>query len=378
MPGPPLTKHSEHIKDRRGDAVADMCRLYGEVRKRGAAAAPESCLSVQRLFDAVARTSVLAAALDSDVLAPLVQRHCGLSDLVKEVETVRSVLDKAAAHLDELRKIMENDADFAEWAATYSPTGDAGFVNENFRSWFTSRLAQYKLSHALDERGELDEKKLEEAAEEFEKVAEIDRMLEQWDNYLAVRGRALRARVLAAKSWGELLERAKGFWELWKEAEKHLELIAEYLVAAAFRLGEYLVYLAASGDKERAEELLKEWQWFLNYDREVSVVTRLMLKLLGVGEGARLKEVVDVFEPQLSPEYRPALSMLAGRLQKDKALEICKQLSKSEVCIDAVVATVGDQVAAERLKSKIEREAPEARPLLDKVDRRTLVGLSRR
>jgi hypothetical protein len=123
------------------------------------------------------------------------------------------------------------------------------------------------------------------------------------------------------RSWGELLERAKGFQELWREAEEHLEPTARYLATAAFRLGEYLVYLAASGDKEMAEELLKKRRWLLDYDPEVSVVTRLMLKLFGVGEGAKLEEVVDTFEPRFSPEFWPALLMLAGRLQRDEALK---------------------------------------------------------
>jgi len=69
---------------------------------------------------------------------------------------------------------------------------------------------------------------------------------------------ALRARVLAAGSWGGLFERAEGSRDLWREAEERRRPTADYLVTAAFRLGEYLVYLAASGDKERAEELLKE------------------------------------------------------------------------------------------------------------------------
>jgi hypothetical protein len=105
---------------------------------------------------------------------------------------------------------VESDADFAEWVTARSVTGDAGRVIEDLRSWFTYELARYKLDHALDERGELDEKRLEEAAKEFEKAAEIERKLKQWDNYLAARSRALRARILAAKSWEELLERAKG------------------------------------------------------------------------------------------------------------------------------------------------------------------------
>jgi hypothetical protein len=89
-----LTKHSEHIEDRLKDAVADMCRLYGEVGKRDAAAAPDRGPSAQRLFNAVTGAHVLAAALEHDVLAPLVQRHCGLGDLVEEAGAVRKTLER--------------------------------------------------------------------------------------------------------------------------------------------------------------------------------------------------------------------------------------------------------------------------------------------
>ena len=369
-----LTKHSMHIMHRLEDAVVDMCQMYGEIRMRNAAAVPDSDFLAQRyLLNTIAKAFVLAAALRGGVLAPLVQRHCGLSDIVKVAEAVRSVLDWAAAHLDELKKIMENDAEFAEWGIAWSTTGDSMRIIKNLMAWFTNKLAHYKLVHALNEKGELDEKKLEEIAEEFKKAAEIDKELGNWENYLAACSLALRARVLAAKSWEELLERAKGFWELWEEAKKHLEPTARYLATAANILGDCLVYLVASGDKRGAEELLKKWRWVLDYGPWVSVVARLMLKLFNMGEGARLEEVVDVFEPWLSSEYRPALLMLAGRLQKDKALAICKQLSKSEVCIDAVVAAAGDQEIAERLKSEIESETLETHSLLDKVDGRTLV-----
>jgi len=74
-----LRKHSEHIRDRLKDAVADMCQLYDKVRNRGDAAAPDRGPSAQRLLGTVARAYVLAAALYSDVLAPLVREHCGLA-----------------------------------------------------------------------------------------------------------------------------------------------------------------------------------------------------------------------------------------------------------------------------------------------------------
>jgi len=383
-----LREHSAHIKDRWEEAVADMCQLYGEIRKRDGTTAPDSGLSAQRLLSTVAGALVLAAALRHNVLAPLVQWHCGLGDFVREAEAVKTVLDEATARPVELRKIMENE-DFEKWVTTNNPTGDAGGVVEDLRTWFTNVLADYKLLHAIDEKGEPDEKKLEEAAEEFEKAAEMYIKLKLWENYLAARGRAVRTRVLAAGSWGELLERAKGFRELWRETEKHHELTAEYLAMAASILGEYLVYLAASGYRGRAEELLKKWRWLLDYIPWVSVVTRLMLKLFGMGEGANLEEVVEAFEPQLLPEFRPALLMLASRLQKDGALEECAEFipppsarlyvilrsikTKSEVCVDAVAAAAGNRVAAEILRSVIKEVVPEAHPLLGKVDGRSLV-----
>jgi energy-coupling factor transporter ATP-binding protein EcfA2 len=380
-----LKKHSVYIMDRWEDAVADMCELYGEIRKHDSTTAPESGLSAQRLLNAVARAYVLVVALLSDILAPLVQDRCGLGDLVKEAEAVRSVLDEVAAHPDELRKIMES----AEWVVARSVTEDAGGMVENLRSWFTHVLARYKLNHALDEKGELEEKKLKEVAEEFEKAAEMRIKLKDWGGYLAARCLALGTRVLAAKNLKELLERAKGFWELWGEAEKHPELTARYIVTAADRFGDYLVYLAVSGDKKTVEKLLKEWHWLLNYDREVSVVTRLMLRLFGVGEGARLKEAVDVFESLFLPEFRPALLMLVGRLQKDKALEECAKFipppsaklyvvlrsikTKAELCVDAIAAVANNQVAAKILRSSIEMNVPKAHPLLEMADGKTLV-----
>ncbi|MFZ8810019.1 MAG: hypothetical protein ACO2PN_18175, partial [Pyrobaculum sp.] len=345
-----LRKHSAHIKDRWKDAVADMCRLYGEVRKRDNTTAPESCLSAQCLFNAIAKAYVLAAALRGGSLAQHVQDLCGLDNLEEEIKAVRSALEREA-HLDELRKIAESDTDFDEWVRTRNPTGDAGFVIEDLRAWFTYVLARYKLNHALDE------KKLEEVAKEFERAAEIRRKLKQWENYLIARSLALRACVLAAKSWKELLKRAEGFRELWREAEEYSQPTARYLETAALILGEYLVYLAASGNREEAVKLLKERQWLLDYDPRVFVATLLMLRLL----------VVDAFKPERVS--RPASVILTDRLQKDKASEQC---NRAEVRVDAVVATASDQEAVKRLKSEIERKA---HSLLEVADIKTLVEI---
>jgi hypothetical protein len=50
------------------------------------------------------------------------------------------------------------------------------------------------------------------------------------------------------------LEKAEGFQKLCREAEPP-EPAAVYLAPAAYALGDCLVYLAASGDKKKAEKL---------------------------------------------------------------------------------------------------------------------------
>jgi hypothetical protein len=389
-------------------AVVEMCSLYGRV-KSDRAVAPNGGFSAQHLLETAARASVLAVALENDGLAPLVQRYCNFGDIEKEAEAVRKTLEEAAAHPDELRKIAMNDADFSEWISTRSVKGDAWKAIENLRAWFTGEIALYKLRHALNERGDLDQEKLKQAAKEFEDAAKIAfssghpvsqgeekifKDVAEWINYINFSYWALKAYILAAKSCEEFLrpteglqtpEKTKSFQVLWKEARENIIPTAEYLATTADIFGGYLVCLAASGKKQEVEELLKEGRWLLYYRPEVSIATRLMLKLFGVGEGAKLDEIVHVFWPRLLPEFRPALLMLASRLQRDKALEMCEQLpnaqqSKAGVCVNAVYAAAGGQMATHRLKSSIGEVLPnirkvmqEAHRLLNEVDGRSLV-----
>jgi adenylate kinase family enzyme/phosphoglycolate phosphatase-like HAD superfamily hydrolase len=403
-----LRKHLKHIADRWEEAVEGMCSLYGEVKKR-VAEAPDGDSLAQHLLETAARASVVAVALENGDLAPHVQVRCGLSDFVKEAEAVRETLNDIMAHPEKL-KTVENNEDLAEWVRTRSIKGDARKAFEDLRTWFTGEIALYKLRHALNERGDLDQEKLKQAAKDFEDAAEIAsstsghpvsqgeeklfKDLEQWINYLNFSYWALRAYILAAKSCEEFLRSAEGlqtpettksFPELWNKAWKNIIPPAEYLETTANIFGGYLVCLAASGKKKEVEELLKEWRWLLYYSPEVSIATRLILKLFDVGEGAKLYEIVYVFEPRLLPEFRPALLMLASRLQRDKALEKCEQLpnaqqSKARVCVNAVYAAAGGQMATHRLKSSIEEVLPnigkvmqEAHRLLNEVDGRSLV-----
>ena len=123
-----LRKHSKHIKDRREEAVEDMWQLYSKIRERCGEAASEGGLSAQCLFAAIAWAYVLAAALHRD-------------DLIKD-KAMKNLLDKVATHPEELKRIMESDADLAEWVKLLGSIDDAVRLIKNV---ITQVLTPYKL-----------------------------------------------------------------------------------------------------------------------------------------------------------------------------------------------------------------------------------------
>jgi len=240
--------------------------------------------------------------------------------------------------------------------------------------WLTRDLADYKLVHAVDERGELDLKRLKEAAEELEKIADTYKRREEWIGYLAVRTPALQARVIAAGNWEELLKTAEGFQELWEEVERLPISRAEYHLLAPPLFSKYLVHLAASGKRELATEQLRKLE-LLGHDHLplFSVATKLMLKLLGVGEGAPWKKVFEASAGEIDPALGFILSMLTGRFHKDKALEECRQLLKMKVDSDAMSSDADVQAVIELLRSCIKKEIQKQHLSLGEMDERTLL-----
>jgi len=214
---------------------------------------------------------------------------------------------------------------------------------------------------------------------------------------------------LGAEDWGRFLEGAARFEDLWREAEERFEPTALYLTAACAILGEYLASLAASRRGVEAEKLLKERRPLLSYRPEVSVATRLMLRLLGVGEEVQPGEVINAYTPRLEPVFLPALKTAYGLIDKSKAVEECVKLGvvcavdavagdgeavkrlkeglmecvkSGTACVYAVDAVAGDGEAVKRLKEglmewlvvkKLGDLPSEVRPLLEGVDGRALV-----
>jgi len=364
-----LRRRREHTWKCERDAVAEMCRLYSDVKGRG-------------LLGAVAGASVLAVALERDDLTPYVQEYCGLVNLVGEGNAVEKTLEKVAtASSEELKEIMNSDADFTEWIAARSPTEDVKGVIEDLCVRLTRDLADYKLVHAVDERGELDVKRLKEAAEELEKIAETYKRREAWIDYIAVRRPALQARVIAAGNWEELLKTAEGFRELWEEVEREVERqpiseeisllnVVHYLVKLLV-FNEYLIYLASSGKRELATEQLKKHE-VLNRTLSVSKATMLMLKLFGVGEGVPREEVLETFTGEINVLQR-FLSVLANRFHKDDALEMCEQSLGVKVHAVVMSSATSEQADIELLRSCIKKVVQKPYALLDRADVRTLL-----
>jgi Mg2+ and Co2+ transporter CorA len=99
---------------------------------------------------------VLAAALHSDELAQFVQKYLG--DLIKEAEAMRNLLDKVAAHPEELKRIMESDADLAEWVKLLGSIGDAVKLIKRIKNVIMHALTPYKPHSAPNEKGMSNEK----------------------------------------------------------------------------------------------------------------------------------------------------------------------------------------------------------------------------
>jgi len=97
----------------------------------------------------------------------------------------------------------------------------------------------------------LDNDELDKAEELFNEIAEEDREIGVYENYLVDRGWALRTEVIKGSLVGnELTKLRNEFQQLYEEAfnKERFELTASYLSVASHRLGNYLVSLALTGN----------------------------------------------------------------------------------------------------------------------------------
>jgi hypothetical protein len=230
-----------------------------------------------------------------------------------------------------------------EWATVWAfkPERFKLLVVKHIRGRLTYSLARFKM----------DNDDLEAARKLFTISAEIDRELEDWDNYLACRSWTMRCSVLGAESLEELRGRARAFEELWVEAKKQETLEMMYLQKESSALAEYLVFLALEDRKDEVSELLEREEWLLRLFPEIGVTTRLILELLGVGVGKpEAREVATALNNDVNAELQPAFNTLMDRSRD--ALKECDEFigEKREICHIAVNAINGDKDAITELR----------------------------
>jgi hypothetical protein len=263
-----LTKHWVHFLGEEERLRGRMCELLEELEGQ--------------LRD-IAEVYALTPALEEGL------KPCSGADPAGRAE-------RLLKRLEEMEK-EEPSGQAAEWAAVraFKPE-DFKLLVRRLRGTLTYSLAWYKM----------DNDDLEAAKNLFGRSAEIDRELEDWENYLVSRSLAARCSVLGAGSLEELRGRAGAFEGLWSEAKEHERLKMVYLVKESLALAGYLVFLALEGRKGEVSELLEREGQLLSYLPDLSVTVRLLLELLGVGVGKpEAWEVATALSNHIDAELLP-------------------------------------------------------------------------
>jgi hypothetical protein len=304
----------------------------------------------------IAWARVLARALENENVRLLIEMKLDN----------KNVIDKSSEILEKLSKLKEKvwelmmDEVFVSYVESKELMKDEGAVKRTIlKETFPlkHKLAYYRLEN--DE--------LEEAARLFNEMAEEDREIGTYENYLANSNWALRAKAINGSLVGD--ELVKKFQRLYEEAfnEKPFENKAWYLSTASLILGNYLVSLALTRDHETISKLLeKHWQE-LNADEQASVLTRLMLNAL-LGHRVKLsrelegklsvnpEESIDAFKYKMLREYLPALRVAFGIARIEDWYDGCMSIGDSTErrdCEGAVLAVMDYCDAVGRLRWKL-------------------------
>ncbi len=153
----------------------------------------------------------------------------------------------------------------------------------------------------------------DDAVEYFKKSREINKELENWPNYITSFDFIIRTKAIRSSSVRELLEIGREFKEAYREAVKKLGPTANELMIHAYLLAGYLAYLSITNNNDKVKDLMREYNWLLEYVLDVDVATKLFLNWLGVSiEKPSVKKIINVIEVHLWPGFAPALKGALG------------------------------------------------------------------
>jgi len=276
------------------------------------------------------------------------------------------VVGKASEVLEELndmrKRVQElmRDEEFMSYIESRFVKADEEAVKIGIleaASSLKGKLAIYRL-----ENNELDK-----AEELFNEAAEERREIGDYENYLVLRGWVSRVEAIRSSLVSDgLTKLVDGFRQLYEEAFNKGRFsmpTANYLSIASGTLCEYLVSLALMGDHEKINKLLEEHLWVLNANKQVSVLTRLMLNALLSPRGrlsselegklsVNPEELIDAFGSHMYREFLPALSVALNIAKPEVGIKLCEEFN-DEVCIDLVLAVKGNSVAVKQLREEV-------------------------
>jgi hypothetical protein len=296
----------------------------------------------------IARAYALAPALRYEGVRGLMEEKLGID-----------VVDKASEVLEELNNMrnrvqeLMGDKEFMSYVESKFVKADEEVVKKEIieaASLLKGELAIYRL----------DNNELDKAKELFNEAAKERREIGDYENHLVASDLALRVEAIKGSLVSDGLSKlVDGFKQLYEEAfneERFFMPTAGYLSTASTRLGEYLVSLALMGDHETINKLLEEHLWVLNANKQVSVLTRLMLNALLSPRGrlsielkgklsVNPEELIDAFRYDMVRNYLPALRVAFGMIRPEDGYEECKSIEdsmKRRNCRGAVLAVMDD------------------------------------
>jgi tetratricopeptide (TPR) repeat protein/energy-coupling factor transporter ATP-binding protein EcfA2 len=303
---------------------------------------------------AIAWADALAPALVHETVRRLMKEKLGI-DVVGKANEVLKELNDMRKRVQELMR----DEEFVSYIESRFVKADEEAVKIEIleeASLLKHALAIYRL----------DNNELDEAEELFNEVAEGRREIGDYENYLVLRGWALRVEAIKGSLVGDgLTKLVDGFRQLYEEAfnKEHFIPTARYLSTASGTLGEYLVSLALMSDHETINKLLEEQLWVLNANGLVSVLTRLMLNALLSPRGrlsselegklgVNPEELIDSFGYDMYTEILPALRVAIGIAKPEFEIKLCEEFN-DEVCIDLVLAVKGNSIVVKQLREGV-------------------------
>jgi hypothetical protein len=345
-----LDKHIMYFtKEEVENIVKNMCDLLNALKKK----------KESNELAIIAEAHALRPAFYSKI-RDFMSEYCSVSDPVIKAVEVRESLKELANKSDELlkNKYFMNWVTVAPWI---SPQQNIKELITNLEALLTFSLAKYKFYN--DE--------LNEASKLFNEVAEAYKSIEDWGDYIGVRTWFLRAELIKARSINEYVNVASNFEKLWNETLKNPEYMVIRLMDASAVLGNYLVYLASVGRYDDTEKTLSSWHEFLNHYKKVSVLTRLMLRLLGFTKVDEVKpeELIDAYKDDIIHDLLPALRLT---LDIEASIEECESLTYRDICRYAFLAVKGNSYALTMLRNSLNVEILK---LVQGLDGKVLVQL---